>query len=146
MKQFINILFLGLTILFSFGFSSFQSVCDEKIEVIETNHSCCKDESVKKEISQNKHQDGCCGTDSCQGSCCIESVDFLILTDFVFQTESFDINKLEIKLIPSLHTFLHKLEGETDKVFEQTLRIPPDLFVYSSNASQIILEKQAWLI
>jgi len=144
-KQFINILFLGLSILFSFGFTSFQSVCELKTEIIESKRSCCQDEEKKNDT--DKHIKGeCCKTDYCEGACCIESIDFLLFNDFVFQTESVNVDELEVSLIPSIHTFLLSLRRSKLDSFQNELIIPPDLFVNNTSASQIIINKQAWLI
>jgi len=144
-KQFINILFLGLSILFSFGFTSFQSACELKTEIVESKPSCCQDE--EKGDDTDKHIKGeCCKTDSCEGACCIESIDFLLFNDFVFQTESVNVDELEILLIPSIHTFLLNLRPSKLDSFQNELMIPPDLFVYNISAYEIILSKQSWLI
>jgi len=144
-KQFINILFLGLSILFSFGFTSFQSACELKTEIIESKRSCCQDE--KTVVDTDKHIVGeCCKTDSCEGECCIESNDILLFNDFVFQTESVNVDELEISLIPSIHTFLLSLKPSRLDSFRNIWIVPPDLFVYNISAYEIILSKQAWLI
>jgi len=144
-KQFVNILFLGLSILFSFGFTSFQSVCELKAEIIESKQSCCQDE--EKADDTDKYLDGeCCNTDYCAAACCIESIDFLLFNDFVFQTESVNVDELEISLIPSIHTFLLNLRRFKFDCFQITLIVPPDLFAHNISGYEIILSKQAWLI
>jgi len=131
--------------LFSFGFTSFKSACVSKVEIIEISHSCCK---VKTEQSKShKHLKGdCCSTDSCQGSCCIESGDYLQFTDFVFQVNTIEVDNLEILSRPSLHHFLLSLSKCNIDLFQDKLIVPPDLFVHTSTSHQIILSKQAWLI
>jgi hypothetical protein len=144
-KKVLHIFFLGLSILFSFGFTSYQSGCLAKVEIIETNHACCKIES-KVNVS-HEHLDGdCCGTDKCQGFCCFESVDYFQFNDFIVQGSTIDLNDLDISLFPSLHVFLLDLANSNKNLLLEELSIPPDLLIHKSITKHIIIENQSWLI
>ena len=145
MKQFLHIFFLGLSILFSFGFTSFQSACTAKVEIIETMHSCCKVES-EKHLSHEYMTVDCCDTDVCQGSCCIESLDYLQFNDFVVERNTINLNDLEISLIPSLQYFLLGLANFNVNLLQEQLIVPPDLLIHKSITKHIIIKNQSWLI
>jgi hypothetical protein len=144
-KQILHIFFLGLSILFSFGFTSFQSGCTAKVGIIETNHSCCKVES-ERSLSHEHLEGDCCGTDNCQGSCCFESVDYFQFNDFIVQGSTIDLNNLDISLIPSIHVFLLDLANSNKNLLLEGLSIPPDLLLHKSITKHIIIKNQSWLI
>ena len=145
MKQVLHIFFLGLSILFSFGVTSFQSGCSAKVEDIESNTACCKVNTEQGE--SNEHTKGdCCSTDACQGSCCFESVDFFHFNDFIVEGNSINFNDVEISLIPSLQSFLLSLDNSNVNSLKENISIPPDALIYKSIAKHIIIEHQSWLI
>jgi len=73
----VKILFLGLSILFSFGFTAVESNCKTINEISCESHSCCKKE---KEKPQQKKD--------CDGSCCLQPISVLRLNDFASINES----------------------------------------------------------
>jgi hypothetical protein len=144
-KQFLHILFLGISILFSFGFTSFQSACKSKVEAVASKYACCKNTAKKNHCKQNVKSDSF-NTDSCKSSCCIESVDLFQFTDFVFHTGSINLDDLEISLLPSIHVFLLSLVSSGKDLFKEELIIPPDQFIHKLTYKRILLKKQSWLI
>ena len=72
MLKAVKILFLGLSILFSFGFTAVESHCDKSEEITCESHSCCEDKHEKP------HADEDCG-----GACCLQPISVLSLNDFV---------------------------------------------------------------
>ena len=145
MKQFLHIFFLGLSILFSFGFTSFQSACTAKVEIIETMHACCKVES-EKHLSHEYMKVDCCDTDICQGSCCVESLDYFQFNDFIVQGNTINLNNLEISLIPSFQHFLLSLVNSNVNLLQEKLIVPPDVLIHKSITKHIIIKNQSWLI
>ena len=58
MKQAYRILFLMLTVVFSFGFTNSESTCTKNTT---TNHSCCQKSEEKTPVKK------------CKGTCCVQS-------------------------------------------------------------------------
>jgi len=143
-KQIIHIFFLGISILFSFGFTSIQSACESKVERVEVKHSCCS----ATELSNDSLQEieSCCGTDLCEGICCIESGDYFQFNDFITETESIDLDQLELSLLPSIRHYLLSLKYSEVNLLQEELVVPPDLCLHKSVTKHIILTKQSWLI
>lgn len=116
MLQAVKILFLGLAILFSFGFRSYESTCQFKVEQSCEAKSCCKKEAKENPSSEKK---------DCKGKCCVQAISLLKLDEFVPSTtsiqfkavagfnSSFKIEKSQLEGLKQLsftHSYLTKYE------------------------------------
>lgn len=132
--QFIKILFLGIAIFFSFGFTTYQSTCGKQvIKIEESAHSCCHSKK-KTECTQSK---------DCKADCCLQPSDFFVLSQFVIDSE--ELEKLTvIELIKNLNKSFH---SEQINIVER-IEIQNNYTYISRKLSgkQILSLKQSWLI
>lgn len=134
MKHVIKILFLGISILFSFGFTTYQSSCAKSENTIETDaHSCCKTKT-KSECTQSK---------DCKADCCLETSDFFVFNKFVLQSEKNE----RITVFESIKNFKLGLqfsfvENQVRKKFKNNYP-----YLYSRRSGRYIISlKQSWVI
>lgn len=153
MKYLINIFFLFISVLYSFGFTTYKGVCEyENTDVCshcivpsENNHSCCqKSDNDNKEIS-TYHSN--INLSKCDRDCCSEIDQLFLLNEFTLdnsdnQTDYIcfhwnhfsNIGEFSIKTLNVLHIY-HSFKSKALKVFYHK----PDRFT-------IILKKQSWII
>jgi hypothetical protein len=140
MIRFIKILFLGLSILFSFGFTTYESSCNSQITQnidITAGHSCCHPEK-KINVTSN----ACTKSNKCKADCCLHLSNILVFNDFIFN-ESILYNTDVV-----LERFLnidYKLYEFTSNIYFSKL----DNYQYLSSKNsckQRISLKQSWLI
>ncbi len=133
MNRLISILFLNISIFFSFGFSTQESACHHQAESnVEEIHSCCQPKA-KTTCHKNENQ-------PCNGDCCLVSTHLFDLNDFVnFKTVNapyiiFEtIQNLDI-VVP---VYSESLVNKTTTNYQP---------FKSSSGRQIILYKQSWII
>jgi hypothetical protein len=78
MMHLIKILFLGISVFFSFGFTTYQSKCGkQEIKIEENAHSCCHPKN-KSECTQSK---------DCKADCCLQTSEFFVFNHFVIGNE-----------------------------------------------------------
>ena len=110
---------------------------------MEVKHSCCANNKNHSE-PQEMERESCCGTDLCEGTCCIESIDYLQFNDFVFEVNSVDVDA--ISSIPTYQSFLVAFNNSNITITTTQFKIPPKIRVVNPASKQIIISKQSWLI
>ncbi|MGV6860805.1 MAG: hypothetical protein ACWA41_03485 [Putridiphycobacter sp.] len=133
MNRLISILFLNISIFFSFGFSTQESACHHQAETnVEDNHSCCQPKS-KSTCHKNENQ-------PCNGDCCLVSTHLFDLNDFV-NFKTVDAPYIIFETIQKLNI--------DAPIFDESLvdKKLADYYSFkSSSGRQIILLKQSWII
>lgn len=134
MMQVIKILFLSISIFFSFGFTTYQSICGHEEEKVEEHaHSCCKTEVKSK----------CTQSNTCNAECCLKPAQFYVLNQFVIESNSVD--KSTLKQSPQ---FLNNLVyNQIYSAVKQVQNTPIHTYmVRCHSGKQIISLKQSWII
>ena len=134
MKHVIKILFLGISILFSFGFTTYQSSCAQSENTIEPDaHSCCK----------AKTRFECTQSNDCKADCCLKTSDLFVFNKFVIQSEKSE----SITVFESIKNFEQGLqfsfvENKVRKKFKNNYP-----YLYSKGSGRYIISlKQSWVI
>lgn len=135
MKLMINILFLAITVFFSFGYTSYQSACNHnvsKIEKEDDSHGCC-----------HNTQTTCCDDKAgCNDNCCLEPKSILELDEFV----AFKSNKqIQVVIFESIKQFIYLFK--TDTYYFKSDELKSFAYLHSKPiGKQILSKKQCWLI
>ena len=134
MMHLIKILFLGISIFFSFGFTTYQSNCGKQENKIEESaHSCC---STKK-ISE------CTKSSDCKADCCIQTTDYFVFDQFVIGSEEVT----ELTVFESIKNFNREFYltyiGNTES---KNLINDNEFLNFKRSGRYIISLKQSWLI
>ncbi len=130
----IKILFLSISVFFSFGFTTYQHICSSHEEVVEEHaHSCC-------DIAKNTV---CTDSNDCKDECCLQPTDYFVLNSFVMQTES----KEEITVLESIKKFNApiNLVGKTNLTTKRA-KVSYYSLDHEPTGRSIISIKQSWLI
>ena len=134
MKHVINILFLSISIFFSFGFTTYQHICSShEQEVEEHAHTCC-------DLSKDTV---CTDSSDCNDDCCLQPTDYFVFNSFVIQVE----NKQNITVFESIKN----LQVSANHVKKSKLAPKKSLVSYyyldhKPPGRSIISLKQSWLI
>lgn len=124
---------MGISVLFSFGFTIDQSNCEfQKIEEVfnGSNDGCCNFKVEKK-------------SKECKADCCLIQSNFFVLNDFTFTTKSLE----KIKIFETIKhiNFVYYLDNYSLKNYADKI----DNYHYLDSrysGRQIISLKQSWLI
>ncbi len=138
MKQLINILFLCISISFSFGFTTYQSACNHvQIEKEQEKHSCCHD--------TNDEKPACHVDEVCDENCCLQPQNVLQLADFFSQnTETKQAKIIKYKLLKSYS----ELFSSTFNFYNHNEEFdhPNELVYLFYSSQQFCIKNQTWLI
>ena len=142
MMYFIKILFLGISVLFSFGFTTYEANCTaqtyEKVEDSK-NHSCCHPNKINDDQSKE-----CSKSKNCKATCCLQATNIFVFNDFVVTT---DEGVEKIKVFESIKhiNVIYKLDNYVLNNYSDKIA---NYYYLNSKCSgrQIISLKQSWLI
>lgn len=142
MMYFIKILFLSISILFSFGFTTYEPNCStQTYDLIEVgkNHSCCHPNKVKDEQSKT-----CTKSKTCEANCCLIATNIFVLNDFIVTTEG-GIEKTKVFESIKHINVIYKLNNYVFKNYNDKI---VNCYYLNSKYSgkEIISLKQSWLI
>ncbi len=144
MIRFYQILFLSISIFFSFGFSSYQhnEVCELVCETNSKEKACHSEKEVKSCCSKPEKEgekEGCCG----ENDCCYVVSDILHFESFVSNSS------IEIKTI--IHHSYNLFVVETNYFNPKEVYFSDNLFnnkefQYPHHSNFDLSFKQSWLI
>ena len=133
MIQSFKILFLSISILFSFGVTTKQEVCDMDVnkekKCCESKESCC---NLKEDTNSR---------DDCNKYCCLKSDNILVLNDFFIQNSDG-----KSTVIVKKSTLLPIVLAETINLNKEDFLKKGYSYKPKILGKQILCYKQTWLI
>tara|TARA_B100000809_G_C15014928_1_gene486317 strand:+ start:286 stop:690 length:405 start_codon:yes stop_codon:yes gene_type:complete len=134
MMHLIKILFLGISIFFSFGFTTYQANCGTQENKIEVNaHSCC----------HSNKKPSCTKSSDCLAECCLKPNNIFVFNQFIISVEEIiDLTILESIRNVDINFYLVPISNlESKKVINNYQYLSPKI-----SGRYIIDLKQAWLL